>query len=158
MLVAYRCQQLHDAHHGGVRVGVGVSTAPDARQAAVKAAAHARDELAGAAPSLAVLFGSRSHADKAADVLAAVQEMVEPPALIGCIAGTVVAGGHEMEDKPAVAVWLASGLAAETFRLNYVPTDSGGLLSGYRFDQAADDLHLLLPDLYTFPSKLPSVH
>ena len=131
---------------------------PDARQAAVEAAAHARDELAGAAPSLAVLLGSRSHADKAADVLAAVQEMVEPPALIGCIAGTVVAGGREMEDKPAVAVWLASGLAAETFRLNYVRTDSGGLLSGYRFDQAADDLHLLLPDLYTFPSKLPSVH
>ncbi|HME76802.1 MAG TPA: hypothetical protein VKI00_14475, partial [Mycobacterium sp.] len=42
-----------------MRVGVGVSTAPDARQAAVEAAAHARDELAGAAPSLAVLFASR---------------------------------------------------------------------------------------------------
>ncbi len=141
-----------------MRVGVGVSTAPDARQAAVEAAAHARDELAGAAPSLAVLFGSRSHADKAADVLAAVQETVEPPALIGCLASAVVAGGHEMEDKPAVAVWLVSGLAAETFRLNYVPTDSGGLLSGYRFDHAADDLHLLLPDLYTFPSKLLIEH
>ena len=141
-----------------VRVGVGVSTAPDARQAAVEAAAQARDELAGAAPSLAVLFGSQSHTDKAADVLAAVQEIVEPPALIGCVARVVVAGRHEMEDKPAVAVWLASGLAAETFRLNYLPTDSGGLLTGYRFDQAADDLHLLLPDLYTFPSKLLIEH
>jgi small ligand-binding sensory domain FIST len=141
-----------------MRVGVGVSTAPDARQAAAEAAAQARDELAGEAPSLAVLFGSRSHADKAADVLAAVQETVEPPALIGCLAGAVVAGGHEMEDEPAVAVWLASGMAAETFRLNYVPTDSGGLLSGYRFDHAADDLHLLLPDLYTFPSKLLIEH
>jgi small ligand-binding sensory domain FIST len=48
----------------------------------------------------------------------------------------------------------ASGLAAETFRLNFVPTDSGGLLAGYRFDQAADDLHLLLPDPFTFPSKV----
>ena len=141
-----------------MRIGVGVSTAPDARQAAVEAAAHARDELAGAAPSLAVLFGSRSHTDKAADVLAAVQEMVEPPALIGCVAHGIVAGRHEMEDEPAVAVWLASGLAAETFRLNFVPTGSGGLLTGYRFDQAAHDLHLLLPDPYTFPSKLLIEH
>jgi small ligand-binding sensory domain FIST len=146
------------AHHGKVRIGVGVSTTPDARQAAVDAAAQARDELAGAAPSLAVLFGSRSHIDKAADVLAAVQEIVEPPALIGCIAQAVVAGRHEMEDEPAVAVWLASGLAAETFRLNFVPTDSGGLLTGYRFDHAAHDLHLLLPDPYTFPAKLLLEH
>src|SRR5277367_209428 len=51
------------AHHGRVQIGVGVSTATDARQAAVEAATHARDELAGAAPSLAVLFASRSHAD-----------------------------------------------------------------------------------------------
>ena len=141
-----------------MRIGVGVSTAPDARQAAVEAAAHARDELAGEAPSLAVLFGSRSHADQAADVLNAVQEMVEPPALIGCVAQAIVAGRREMEDEPAVAVWLASGLAAETFRLNFVPTDSGGLITGYRFDRTAPDLHLLLPDPYTFPTSLLVEH
>jgi small ligand-binding sensory domain FIST len=141
-----------------VRIGVGVSTAPDARQAAVEAAAHARDELAGAAPSLAVLLGSRSHTDKAVDVLNAVQEMVEPPALIGCIAQAIVAGRHEIEDGPAVAVWLASGLAAETFQLDFVRTGSGGVLTGYRFDRTAHDLHLLLPDPYTFPSSLLIEH
>ena len=90
-----------------MRIGVGVSTAPDAGQAAVEAAAHARDELADEAPTLAVLLGSRSHTDKAVDVLDAVQEMLEPPALIGCVAQTIVAGRREIEDKPAVAVWLA---------------------------------------------------
>ena len=142
------------AHHGSVRIGVGVSTAPGARQAAVEAAAHARDELAGEAPSLAVLLGSRSHTDNAADLLHAVQEMVKPPALIGCIAQAIVAGHREIEDEPAVAVWLASGLAAETFQLDFVRTGSGGLLTGYRFDRTAHDLHLLLPDPYTFPSSL----
>ena len=73
----------------------------------------ARDELAGQAPSLAVLLGSPSHAAQAADVLTAVQQIVESPALIGSIAQTIVAGGHEMEDESAVAVWLASGLAAD---------------------------------------------
>jgi len=124
----------------------------------VEAAAHARDELAGAAPSLAVLLGSRSHTDQAVDILNAVQEMVEPPALIGCVAQAIVAGRHEIEDGPAVAVWLASGLAAETFQLDFVRTGSGGLITGYRFDRTAHDLHLLLPDPYTFPSSLLVEH
>src|ERR1700730_3815124 len=105
------------AHHGRVRIGVGVSTAPDARQAAVEAAAHARDELAGEAPSLAVLIGSRPHTDKAVDVLDAVQRMVEAPALIGCVAQAIVAGRQEIEDEPAVAVWLAARPAAATVSL-----------------------------------------
>jgi small ligand-binding sensory domain FIST len=141
-----------------VRIGVGVSTAREARQAAVGATEHARDELAGEVPSLAVLLASRSHTDKARDVLNAVQEMVEPPALIGCVAQAIVAGRHEIEDEAAVAVWLASGLAAETFQLDFVRTGSGGLLTGYRFDRSAHDLHLLLPDPYTFPSNLLIEH
>ncbi|OBA81091.1 hypothetical protein A9W99_14595 [Mycobacterium sp. 1164966.3] len=141
-----------------MRIGVGISTAANAKQAAAEAAAHARDELAGEAPSLAVLLGSRAHTDAAADVLDTVQETVEPPALIGCVAQGVVAGRHEIEDKPAVAVWLASGLSTETFQLDFVRTGSGGLLTGYRFDRTAQDLHLLLPDPYTFPSSLLIEH
>jgi small ligand-binding sensory domain FIST len=124
----------------------------------VEAAAHARDELAGEAPSLAVLLGSRSHTDRAADIVNAVQQMIEPPALIGCIAQAIVAGSREMEDEPAIAVWLASGLAAETFELDFVRTGSGGLVTGYRFDPTVHDLHLLLPDPYTFPSDLLIEH
>ena len=135
-----------------------MSTAPDARKAAVEAAAHARDELADEAPALAVLLASRSHADEAADILDAVQETVEPPALIGCVAQAIVAGRREIEDGPAVAVWLASGLAAETFQLDFVRTGSGGLLAGYRFDRSARDLHVLLPDPYTFPSSVLVEH
>jgi small ligand-binding sensory domain FIST len=137
---------------------VGVSTAPDAGTAAVEAATHARDELAGEAPSLAVLLVQRPHTENAVDVLNAVQETVEPPALIGCVAQAIVAGRHEFEDDAAVAVWLASGLAAETFQLDFVRTGSGGLLTGYRFDRTAHDLHLLLPDPYTFPSSLLIEH
>ena len=141
-----------------MRIGVGLSTAREARQAALEATAHARDELAGEVPSLAVLLASRSHTDEARDVLEAVQATIEPPALIGCVAQAIVAGGRELEDEAGVAVWLAAGLAAETFQLDFVRTDSGGLLAGYQFDQSAHDLHLLLPDPYTFPSSLLIEH
>ncbi|BBZ40269.1 FIST signal transduction protein [Mycobacterium conspicuum] len=141
-----------------MRIAVGVSTAPDAREAALGAAAQARHQLAGEAPSLAVLFVSRSHTDRAADILDAVQQMVEAPALIGCVAQAIIAGNREIEDGPAVAVWLASGLAAETFAMDFVRTGSGGLITGYRFDRTTHDLHLLLPDPYTFPSSLLIEH
>lgn len=131
---------------------------PDARRAAVEAASQARDELAGEASTLAVLLASQSHTGKAAEVLDAVQELLEPPALIGCVAQKVVAGRRELEDEPAVAVWLASGLPAETFQLDFVRTGSGALLAGYQFDSAAQDLHLLLPDPYTFPAQLLIEH
>jgi small ligand-binding sensory domain FIST len=105
-----------------------------------------------------VLLASRSHADEAADVLNAVQETVEPPRLIGCVAQAIVAGRRVLEDEAGVAVWLASGLPAETFQLDFVRTGSGGLLAGYQFDRSAHDLHLLLPDPYTFPSSLLIEH
>jgi small ligand-binding sensory domain FIST len=141
-----------------VRIGVGVSTAREARQAAAGATADALDKLEGEMPSLAVLLASRSHADQAGDLLDAVQETIEPSALIGCVAQAIVAGRRELEDEAGVAVWLASGLPAETFQLDFVRTGSGGLLAGYQFDQSADDLHLLLPDPYTFPSSLLIEH
>ena len=94
----------------------------------------------------------------AMELLSAVHETVEPPALIGCVAQGVVAGSHEFEDDDAVAVWLASGLAAETFQLDFVRAGAGGLLAGYRFDRAAHDLYLMLPDPYTFPSSLLIEH
>ena len=124
----------------------------------MEAAEHACDALAGEAPSLAVLLASRSHTEQAVDVLDAVQEIVEPPALIGCVAQAVVAGRHEIEDGAAVAVWLASGLAAEPFHLDFVRTGSGGLLAGYHFDRTAHDLYLLLPDPYTFPTNVLVAH
>lgn len=135
-----------------MRIGVGLSTAPEARQAGVEAAADARDQLAGEAPALAVLLASRAHADDASAVLAGVHRTVRVPALVGCVAQAVVAGRREIEDEPAVAVWLASGLPAETFRLDFVRTATGGLLAGYRFDKDARDFHLLLPDPYSFPA------
>ena len=141
-----------------MRIGVGASTVADAREAAVEAAAEAGEALAGDVPSFAVLLASRPHTDHAAEILDAVQQVVEPSALIGCVAQAVVAGRHEIEDTPAVAVWLASGLAAETFQLDFTQTGSGGLLTGYRFDRTVHDLHLLLPDPYTFPSSLLLEH
>ncbi|WP_431954325.1 FIST signal transduction protein [Nocardia lijiangensis] len=136
-----------------MRIAVGLSTAPDARDAGAEAAMRARDQLAGASPSIAVLLASRAHSDAAAAVLEGVHRSVRVPALVGCVAHAVAAGRRELEDEPAAAVWLATGAPAETFHLDFVRTASGGLLAGHRFDRAGHDFHLLLADPFTFPTE-----
>jgi small ligand-binding sensory domain FIST len=142
-------------HDSGVRIGVGLSTARDGRRAAAEAALGAADGLAGEPPSLAVLFASPHHSDDAAAVLAEVRRSTGSAALFGCVAQAVVGGIREVEDEPAVVVWLAAlPRTPETFHMEFLRTRSGGVFAGYRFDRSGQDLHLLLPDPYTFPAEL----
>jgi len=136
-----------------VRIGVGLSTAPDARAAATRAALLAREPLMGATPTLAVLLTSPHYAGHAQQVLDIVHELAQPDALVGCVAEAVVAGRREIEHEPAVVLWLAVlPSAAEPFHMEFLRTPTGGILGGYQFDRAGTDLHLLLPDPHTFPT------
>jgi small ligand-binding sensory domain FIST len=142
-----------------VRIGVGLSTAADARAAAAEAALLAREPLIAATPTLAVLVTSPHHAPHARGVLEVVHEFAQPDALVGCVAEAVVAGRREVEGEPAVVVWLAAlPQPAETFHMEFLRTGPGGAFVGYRFDRAGTDLHLLFPDPHTFPTHLLFAH
>jgi small ligand-binding sensory domain FIST len=135
-----------------VSAGVGLSTQPDARQAAMEAALAARRALREGRPSLAVLFASPHHAERAEAVLDAVHEAAGPQALIGCVAEAVLGGGREVEGEPAVSVWLASlPGTVETFRTEFVQTGEGGAFVGFP-DPGAGRVHLLISDPFTFPA------
>jgi small ligand-binding sensory domain FIST len=138
-----------------VRIAVGLSTSPDTQDAAAEAALLAREPLTAASPTLAVVVTSPHHAARARAVLDIVQGLARPDALVGCVAEAVVAGRREVEDDPAVAVWLAAlPQPAETFHIEFLRTSTGGVFGGYRFDRDSTDLHLLFPDPYTFPTHL----
>jgi small ligand-binding sensory domain FIST len=142
-----------------VRIGVGLSTAADARAAAAEAALLAREPLIAATPTLAVLVTSPHHARDARGVLEVVHQFAQPDALVGCVAEAVVAGRREVEGEPAVVVWLAAlPQPAETFHMEFLRTGPGGAFVGYRFDRAGTDLHLLFPDPHTFPTHLLFAH
>jgi small ligand-binding sensory domain FIST len=144
-----------------MRAGAGLSTHPETRGAAVQAALAAREGLAGAPADLAVVFASLHHADAAADLVDAVHEAVSPAGLIGCVAEAVLGGPREVEDQAAVSVWLGSlPGGAETFHMEFVRTESGGVFAGWRFE--ADDgpprAHLLIADPFSFPVDLLLQH
>ena len=126
--------------------------AADPEAAARRAVGEARASLGDAPPSFAVLFASEHFFGNAQALVAAVAAETGQVPLIGCVAEAVAGGSREVESEPAVSLWLAAGLGpVETFAMEFVRTPSGGAFGGYRFEQAAGGMHLMVCDPFTFP-------
>ena len=146
-----------------VRTSVGASESFDTVEAAAEAANRAR---AGLEPTcdLAVVFASGHHLAMAKWLLSEVHERLEPRALIGCGAGGTVAGGHELEETPGIAIWAASlpGAEIETMHLTAERDAQGfrllglpvSLLEPANADEAGGDESLIaLCDPFSFPAE-----
>jgi small ligand-binding sensory domain FIST len=146
-----------------VRTSVGASESFDTVEAAAEAADRAR---AGLEPTcdLAVVFASGHHLAMAKWLLSEVHERLEPRALIGCGAGGTVAGGHELEETPGIAIWAASlpGAEIETMHLTAERDAQGfrllglpvSLLEPANSDEAGGDESLIaLCDPFSFPAE-----
>src|SRR4051794_6143062 len=85
-----------------------LSTAEQSARAVAEVCERAGGELGGP-PDLAVMFFSPHHlAEKGADVIArAVAERLKPRAMLGTVAEAVIGNDREVEDGPAVSLWLA---------------------------------------------------
>jgi small ligand-binding sensory domain FIST len=142
-----------------MNVGAGLSTLTDPGAAATDATGQALAGLGGEPPSLAVVFTSPHHAAGAQAVLDAIQEAANPTGLIGCVAEAVVGGSREVEREPAVSVWLgALPSGVETFHMEFVRTDSGGVFAGWQFADVPGGAVLLVCDPFSFPADLLLQH
>jgi small ligand-binding sensory domain FIST len=146
-----------------VRTSVGASESFDTVEAAAEGADRAR---AGLEPTcdLAVVFASGHHLGMAKWLLSEVHERLEPRALIGCGAGGTVAGGHELEETPGIAIWAASlpGAELETMHLTAERDAQGFRLLGLPVslsepanadEPGGDDSLIALCDPFSFPAE-----
>lgn len=138
-----------------MRIGAALSTDPDPGKATAAAVEEARWGLDGAEASLAVVVASRQHAPSADLVSDVVRAEGGAGRVIGCVAEAVVGGDREVEDGPAVAVWLAAlPEPVDTFHMEFLPTSEGGVFGGYRFEDAGPGPYLLIADPFSFPADL----
>jgi small ligand-binding sensory domain FIST len=138
-----------------VRIGTGLSTAGDPRDAALEAGAAARVGLGGAACDLALVFASGTHLAAPEATLEAVRDALDPEALIGCGAGGVIGRHQEIEDGTAVSIWAAGlgGGEATVFHAAVEELEEGaGALTGMPELDGADGA-ILLADPATFPTE-----
>src|SRR5947209_4192644 len=104
-----------------------LSTAAPAGRALDEVCSRAAGPLGGTA-DLAVLFFSADHVHSASEIFEGVQQRLAPRCLLGCVAESVVGDDREVEQGPALSLWLARWsrpVAAESFTLTLERTADG---------------------------------
>jgi small ligand-binding sensory domain FIST len=110
-----------------------LSTVPQAAEAAAEACSRAGADLGGA-PDLALAFFTPHHSGAAHDVVAAVRQALAPRVLLGCVAEGVIANDRELEQGPALSLWLgrwARPVRMDPFHLVLERTADGPSLFGW---------------------------
>jgi small ligand-binding sensory domain FIST len=134
-----------------------LSTLKDSTRALDEACTQALAGLGGT-PDLALLFFSRHHARSARELAGAAHERLAARGLIGCPGQGIIGNDQEVEEAPALCLWLArwsQPVGLSPFHLTLAHTPDGPSLLGWpdelhTADPAASVL-LLLADPYTFP-------
>jgi small ligand-binding sensory domain FIST len=144
-----------------------LSTATETHRAADEVA-QAAGTVLGREPELAVAFYSPHHAATAADLASTLAERTGAKALVGVLGESVIGGSREVEDRPAVSLWLATwdgAVGIDSFHLGLEETPDGPTLFGWPdvLLEADPTTSLLMTfgDPYTFPTSelyLPRVN
>jgi small ligand-binding sensory domain FIST len=140
-----------------LRCAAALSTSPDTRRAVVEVLDEACGRLDGPC-NLAMLFASADHAPNLDSLGALLAERLETEAVLGCTCESIVGGDREIEQQPAVALWLAR-LPETTvlpMHLEFAQTQEGGTFTGWPSDLPsswpAGATLFLLGDPFSFPA------
>lgn len=109
----------------------------------------------GEAPDLAMLFVSASHVGALEDIAGAVRSLLSPEVLIGCAAGSVVGGGHEVEGGSAISLWAARVASVTPMRLTTGERSGSAVIVGVPSPEllAVDrQIMVVLADPFSFPA------
>ena len=134
-----------------------LSTQLDTTAAAAEACAAARKSLGGT-PDLAVVFFSREHAAKADLLAQQLCDALGTKNVLGCSGESIVGVGQEVEEGPAISVWLAKwpGVSTHLLNLNFERTAEGGVIQGWPDDLVGEwpdgSFLMLLGEPYSFPA------
>ena len=140
------------------RVGAGLSTHEDGREAARAALDAALGALGGRPADLVLLFVSPQHEDMQRAIIDIASDRVDGATVLGCSAGGVIGGRREIEDAPAVAAWAASlpGTDVKPFRLTFQREGDHAIVEGLEDLPSPDEqpVIIMLADPFSFPADV----
>jgi small ligand-binding sensory domain FIST len=136
-----------------------LSTSSDAHAAAEEVCRAASAGMSGQA-DLGLVFISPHHRADVARIAEVVGRETRARILIGCTGETIVGGAQEVENQPAVSLWLARlpGVTLTPMHLTYERTPEGGSIVGWpdelpgAWPQGA--AMLVLAEPFSFPTDL----
>jgi small ligand-binding sensory domain FIST len=107
-----------------------------------------------------MLFVSHHHQRAFSQLAEEVQQRTAAECILGCTGEAIIGGPREIEDAPALSLWLAHlpGATIQPMHLQYEPTPEGPALVGWPDTlppQESDDSSLIvLAEPFTFPADL----
>jgi small ligand-binding sensory domain FIST len=133
--------------------GAAISEHPLTTQAAGEVVGEVLEQV-GEGPDLAVLFVSAAHLGLMAEIAETVRTALRPRALIGVTASSIVGGGREVEDRPAISLWAGNVGPVEPVRLETQRLNGGWALTGLpaETDAVTHRVLLLLADPFSIPT------
>jgi len=141
-----------------IRCSSSLSTLPDT-QAAIRATAEQALQTLGGAPDLALAFVSHHHSSNFARLGEELCDVLKTESLLACTGESIVGAGQEVEETPAVSLWLARlpGVLVTTMHLQFARTSDGGSFTGW--PEGMPDLSmaaglLLLGEPFSFPADV----
>jgi small ligand-binding sensory domain FIST len=145
------------AASSAVRCAASLSTQPrwqDALRETVDAARASLDAVADAA----LLFISPHHAAGAEEIAKQACELIGTSNLLGCTGEAIAGTAREVEEEPALALWLARwpGARLTPMHLNFERTPEGGALQGWPDELAGQwpsgSFVIALGEPFSFPA------
>jgi len=137
-----------------------LTTVPDTLMAVDEACTRALADLGGRA-DLAVVFFSPHHSATAPELASRLHAALGPGCLLGCQGEAIVGNAREVEDGPALSLWLArwsKPVEQTPFHLTLEETSEGHSLLGWpdglQHANAAESAVLLVADPFSFPADL----
>lgn len=134
-----------------------LSTAKNSRAAAAEVCSQTASQLAGPA-DLAIFFTSHHHGPDFAELLEEMNARLGVRCLLGCTGEAIAGTAQEIEDSPAVSLWLARmpGVTLVPMHLEFQRTPEGGTFVGWP-DELPEPWPkgatlLVLGEPYSFPT------
>jgi small ligand-binding sensory domain FIST len=139
------------------RFAAALSTAHGTQAAIAEVCTTAMKQL-DAAPDLALLFVSPHHGPNLDEAAARVCDSLGNEMLLGCTGESIVGGAREIEQEPAVSLWLATLPATKAIpiHLDFQQTREGGTFTGWPGDLPEPwpdgAAMVILGEPYSFPA------
>jgi len=140
-----------------MRFASALSTKTETNKAIEDVCRSAASQLGGPA-DLAVVFVTRDHRTSEDTLAARIASAVDTSCLIGCTAESVVGTGVEVEQQPAISLWLASlpNVSVIPMHLQFQQTSDGGTVVGWPDDLLqewpAGASLMILGEPFSFPA------
>jgi small ligand-binding sensory domain FIST len=138
-----------------IKIGSAISTNSSPGEAANEVFDRAIASLEGNSPDLAFVFVSSAHGPGVKVVVENLSARLGDGLLLGCTTQASIGEEREVEEGPAVALWIAHlpGAALVPFKVSFEQTPDGQAMVGFPILEDTIRSVFLLADPYTFPTQ-----